>query len=68
MMPIDETERKIQHPEWVASELATAFETMLPLSLARNVIRLDSHIEGVGAITAYWVNDILRIDIKPVQG
>ena len=66
-MPIDKTDRTNEEIEWAASELATAFAVILPLLLSRSVLRLDSHIEGVGSITAYWVNDILRIDIKLAQ-
>ena len=64
-MPIDKIEPTTNEIEWAASEIAIAFGGMLPLLLARRVTRLDSHIEDVGSITAYWVNDILRIDIKP---
>lgn len=65
MMPIDEHIE--QDTKWITSELTTALGVMLPLLLAHSVIRLDSQVEGVGSITAYWVNDILRIDVKPVQ-
>ncbi len=65
--PIDDEERKRLEMEWATEELKVSIGVMLPLLLARNVIRLDSHIEGVGSITAYWVNEVLRIDIKPVQ-
>ena len=67
MTSTDEIKCKKQEREWVVSELQTALGVMLPLLLARNVIRLDSQIEGVGSIAAYWVNEVLRIDIKPVE-
>ena len=67
MTSTDEIKCEKQEREWVVSELQTALGGMLPLLLARNVIRLDTQVEGVGSITAYWVNEVLRIDIKPVE-
>ena len=67
MLPSDEIKDARQEMGWEALELQAALGCILPLLLARNAIRLDSQVEGVGSITAYWVNDILRIDIKPVQ-
>ncbi|KKK99316.1 hypothetical protein LCGC14_2633960 [marine sediment metagenome] len=67
MTSTDEIKCKKQEREWVVSELQTALGSMLPLLLARNVIRLDTQVEGVGSVTAYWVVDVLRIDITPIK-
>ena len=67
MTSTDEIKCKKQEIEWVVSELQIALGNVLPLLLSRSVVRLDSQIEGVGSITAYWVNDILRIDVKLIQ-
>lgn len=69
MLPSDEIIKKARQEttNWKALELQTALGVMLPLLLSRSVVRLDSQVEGVGLVTAYWVNDILRIDIKPIQ-
>ncbi len=69
MLPSNEIiiKKAVQETEnWKGSELQAALGCILPLLLSRNAIRLDSQIEGVGLITAYWVNDILRIDFKPI--
>ena len=67
MMPIDDAEYKKKKMEWAIADLQASLGTMLPLLLSRSVIRLDSHVEGFGSLTAYWVNEVLRIDIKPIQ-
>ena len=58
---------ELSERKWAASELQTALGNMLPLLLSRNVTRLDSQVEGVGSVTAYWVVDVLRIDITPIK-
>ena len=67
MMSTDEIKCKKQEIEWVVSELQIALGNMLPLLLSRSVVRLDAQVEGVGSVTAYWVVDVLRIDVKLIQ-
>lgn len=40
----------------------------LPLLMSKTVVRVDTDIEDFGRVTAYWVVDVLRIDIKPLTG
>ena len=43
--------------------LQEAIGNMLPLLLSKSVVRIDSEVEGIGRIVAYWVINVLRIDI-----